>query len=84
MVKKKGMKSCGDEWKTVYNPNKRITLEKEFCINGYLLYSIIKGLFWKRLLLENGCWLIVETKEKNFKVKNFDIELCLYLHCRIK
>ena len=50
---------------TVYNP-KRITLEKEFCINGYLLYSIIKGLFWKRLLLENG-WLIGETKEKKFQ-----------------
>ena len=50
---------------TVYNPDKRITLEKEFCINGYLLYSIIKGLL-KRLLLENG-WLIGETKEKKFQ-----------------
>ena len=44
MVKKKGMKSCGDEW--IYNPNKMegVQFKKEFCINGYLLYSIIKGL----------------------------------------
>ena len=66
MLKGKGMKSCGDEW--IYNPSKNrrsISFEKEFCIKGYLLYSIIKGLL-KRLLLENG-WLIGETKENNFK-----------------
>ena len=56
------MESCGDEEKKLFIILKMITLEKEFCINGYLLYSIIKGLLKK---VASGEWF---TKEKNFKI----------------
>ena len=40
MVKKKGMKSCGDEWKTVYNPNKRKEYKLFESIKDNLLCSV--------------------------------------------
>ena len=57
---------------SVYNP-KRITLEKEFCINGYLLYSIIKGLW---IGLDCG-WRMIQC----WKIKKFTEMLRANFHC---
>ena len=54
-----------------------INLEKEFCIKGYLLYSIIKGLLKK---IASGEWF---TKEKNFKIVWYRIVFILTLKSQI-